>query len=347
MINLSTIIKSHTKISLKWTTTDTGITSFQVYRNGTLISTLTNPTATSYDDTGLSPSTSYTHRVDSLNSSGTVISQSNTITTTTYLWATTFDCPDWVQPKGSDPTGCSDYDSTHVKFAVGNRDYLCNGVTPSLINASGNNPNGGGGKGFRVAIGDGTNMLGASPKVEFKTPQPEIWMRWYIRFPLGFAWNPMHYLKLAYLSTTGHTSCGVMGLQVDKIYYYDIYCGTGYGGNTPVPNHGWNWIMGGDIGDGLWHCYEMHLKMNTPAGTNNGIIESWVDGIKVLDGSNVNFCGGTFTSIALNVNQDSPNNGGCTYVDYDDIAISNTGYIGPITSTPCPQVVCNMQITVI
>jgi hypothetical protein len=29
-------------------------------------------------------------------------------------------------------------------------------------------------------------------------------------------------------------------------------------------------------------------------------------------------------------NQNSPNNGGCSSVDFDDIAISSTGYIGPI-----------------
>ncbi len=342
MINLSTIIKSHTKISLKWTTTDTGITSFQVYRNGTLISTLTNPTATSYDDTGLSPSTSYTHRVDSLNSSGTVISQSNTITTTTYLWATTFDCPDWVQPKGSVPP-CDGID-------LGNRDYLCNGVTPSLINSDGNNPNGNGGKGFRVSIGDGQNNLSAFPSYTLSTPQSELWIRFYIKFPLGFAWSYVN-ITILYFSQVLSNHQGYISMVYDLTNLYTTPIGIPHNpdhkdcdnnSSMALPNFGWNDIMGGSTGDGQWHYYEFHIKKDTN-GTN-GIFQAWIDGILRNNHSDVNYNNSDFNLVAFNVGQNNTANNGCVYVDYDDIAISTTGYIGSVIPS-CPQISITFNVS--
>lgn len=68
---------------------------------------------------------------------------------------------------------------------------------------------------------------------------------------------------------------------------------------------------------------------------SDGIGEWWIDGVQVLDVSNIDYGTTTWTDIRFLSNQNAPNNGGCTPVDVDDIAINNTGYIGPLDgSTP-------------
>jgi hypothetical protein len=62
--------------------------------------------------------------------------------------------------------------------------------------------------------------------------------------------------------------------------------------------------------------------------------QAWVDGVKYLDAS----VGGMspISSFLFPSNQNNPHNGGCAYYDIDDVAISNTGYIGPIGFPPSP-----------
>ncbi|HSY26228.1 MAG TPA: hypothetical protein VK832_01890, partial [Burkholderiaceae bacterium] len=58
---------TNSSISLSWSAS-TGATSYQVYRNGASVG---SSTSTSYTDTGLSASTSYTYDVTAINSAGT------------------------------------------------------------------------------------------------------------------------------------------------------------------------------------------------------------------------------------------------------------------------------------
>ncbi len=88
-------------------------------------------------------------------------------------------------------------------------------------------------------------------------------------------------------------------------------------------------MMGGATGDGLFHAIEIHAKLNTSGA--NGIAEGWVDGKKMFSFNNVDYGGGSgWTYFVISLNQANVANGGCVYIDIDDIAISNTGYIGPL-----------------
>src|SRR5262249_45343340 len=61
---------SSSQINLSWTasTDNVGVTGYRVYRGGALIAT--QGTATSYQDTGLSPSTTYSYAVQAFDAAG-------------------------------------------------------------------------------------------------------------------------------------------------------------------------------------------------------------------------------------------------------------------------------------
>ena len=62
--------------------------------------------------------------------------------------------------------------------------------------------------------------------------------------------------------------------------------------------------------------------MNTTGAASDGIFEFWLDGA-------------LFSNCAVGSNHNDPQNGGVDFhVDFDDIAISTTGYIGPTYGTP-------------
>ncbi|WP_239187389.1 fibronectin type III domain-containing protein, partial [Candidatus Nitrotoga sp. HW29] len=79
---LSATAASSTQINLSWTaSTDTvGVTGYKVYRGGTLVG---NPTTTSYNDTGLIASTSYSYTVAACDAANNCSAQSNPIPATT------------------------------------------------------------------------------------------------------------------------------------------------------------------------------------------------------------------------------------------------------------------------
>lgn len=79
--NLSATAQSSSSIALSWTDNSTNETGFKIYCGGVLITT-TSANATSYTDTNLSASTSYSYYVKATNSSGDS-SASNTASATT------------------------------------------------------------------------------------------------------------------------------------------------------------------------------------------------------------------------------------------------------------------------
>ncbi len=60
------------RVNLAWTTStdDVGVTGYTVYRNGSQIGTTTGPTATTYSDLTVSPSTTYSYTVDAFDAAG-------------------------------------------------------------------------------------------------------------------------------------------------------------------------------------------------------------------------------------------------------------------------------------
>lgn len=92
---------SSTQINLSWTasTDETGVTGYHVYRNGTQVAALGN--VTSFNDTGLSPSTTYSYTVsafDSLHESA----QSSSVNGTTQAGTTTETMGLTTVPSGTD-----------------------------------------------------------------------------------------------------------------------------------------------------------------------------------------------------------------------------------------------------
>lgn len=226
----------------------------------------------------------------------------------------TFNCSaDWVQGN-SLPSGC-----TEITLGQPNTYASCTtGDNHSRINDAGNNPAGGGGKGFRIAIGDGVNNLSATVQFQFSSPN-DVYIRWYMRYPLGYVPN-LGYHKLAGVIVDG-VNKGDWDIFTDHVGFYPI------GGDSQWRNgdtgKGFNWVNGGATGDGKFHCYELHES-------STGVLEFWIDGTKVMTGNTNNLSGNAFDRVMFNINQSSPSNGGCVYIDYDDVAISGTGYIGPI-----------------
>jgi len=249
------------------------------------------------------------------------------------LWSTTFDCDEWLHTGGPEPD-CDD-----LRYASDKR-------TGTQITTAANYPGGGGGRGLRQYLGDGTNNQTSGLRFSFPASD-EIWIRWYMRYESGFKWtgNWPGYDKWLYIDS-GQSDCCIPEWDGDEVNLHSCISG-----NNKNDNAHWQMIMGGTTGDGEWHCYEIHVKQ---AGSN-GIGEMWIDGVRYLNWTNTNYGSGSFTTCVIGSNCMTPNNGSsgsaregtltnAGYVDFDDVVISNTGYIGPIgsgssdSSPPSPPV---------
>lgn len=247
-------------------------------------------------------------------------------------WSTTYNCPEsdqfgWF---GSIPLVCDG-----ISRAGG---WTTNGLGEQITSPA--NYPGGGGRGQRHWKGDGSNSNSGGTSVSFVTVQPELWIRWHMRYETGFKWNPLTYDKILYIHTA--TQSVDVIVEFSGSDGFDLYA-QGGSGHLSCANCGWNTIMGGSTSNGQWSCYEVHIKMDTNG--SNGIGEYWLNGVKKYSNSSANF--GTkpgWGSILIGSNQYAPNNGRSMYVDFDDIAISNTGRIGCSGTTP-PAAPQNLQLT--
>jgi hypothetical protein len=258
---------------------------------------------------------------------------------TSILWESTFNCAEWNQSMGllAKIVNCDGMAGsgswTTAQHPLGDQ-----------ITAAANYAGGGGGLGFRHWRANGQNSNGGGLSVTLPTAVTEFWVRWYMRYQAGFAWNPSgapQYTKEVYF--IGNTAT-------------DFYLGFYQGGNTfqawvRLPGYvyrapwGWQSINGGLVGDGKFHCYEAHIKKDT--NHQNGVLQMWFDGVQKLSLTNVDFNStGSWQGFELGSNQYNPNNATDMYTDYDDIAVSTSGYIGPIgsTSTTMPNAPTNVRI---
>ena len=76
---------SASQVNLAWNTAtdDVGVAGYTVYRNGAAIATTSGPSATTYSDTTVSPSTTYTYTVDAFDAAGNHSPQSAAASVTT------------------------------------------------------------------------------------------------------------------------------------------------------------------------------------------------------------------------------------------------------------------------
>lgn len=239
-------------------------------------------------------------------------------------WSTTFDCADWLTY--SDPLNCDG-------IGKGGSWATSSGHYDQIISAA-NNSAGGGGKGYRHWVGDGINNNGGGITVSF-SPQTELWMRWYHKWALDFQWNTLIYDKLLYFDMGQSGSTIIEPYGFDK-FTFRLYTGTQ--DYQSASGTGWDTIMsagaldgnGHRKSDGQWHCFEIHIKQET-SGNSNAELDFWIDGVSVMHETGFQFGDSTgWETITLNSNQRTVNNGVDMPVDMDDIAISNTGYIGPL-----------------
>jgi hypothetical protein len=114
-----------------------------------------------------------------------------------------------------------------------------------------------------------------------------------------------------------------------------MYWWTGAGGFLIFGHQGGGWGLHSSVGSvnipssakwadtpaGQWHLYEYHVKQD------GGVVEMWVNDQLVLSRTGVNLGTAAWSYFALGENQCCPSTGG--YTDYDDIAVSTTGRIGP------------------
>ena len=235
------------------------------------------------------------------------------------VFQTTFDCADWNQTSGR--LGDGDVCSVGDGIAGSGAWTTSNGSGDQIVSAA-NNPSGGGGKGFRHWRGGGTNNNGGGLTITLPTALSEMWVRFYMRYSAGFAWSgggPM-YTKEHYWGSCG-AGCVIFGIQGSNSW------GINYNGSVNHPSSlSWAASQGGNVGDGKWHLYEYHLKQNGSAGA----IEIWVDGVRYLNATNVSLGSIGWRSFTLGSNQSTVSgcSSGC-YTDYDDIAVSTVGRIGP------------------
>jgi hypothetical protein len=225
-------------------------------------------------------------------------------------WATTYNCHEWKQAD-SHYTNCDDL--THYG------DWKTKDNKEEQITAAANYPGGRGGRGQRQWVGDGVNNNSGGLKITFNSPQNELWIRWYMRYELGFQWNPLVYDKILYIDP------GPIYAVIPEFYGNEMNIAKNKSPNNQLSTggKGWNAIMGGATSDGQWHLYEIHIKMDTNGA--NGIAEFWVDNVQTLYYNNVDY--GTaqgWSSVVFGSNQRFPANGKDMYVDFDDIVISAT-----------------------
>lgn len=242
-------------------------------------------------------------------------------------WSTTYDCGEWgFMTDGNDP-GCDGLTK------------LLGQVTPDgneeQITSAANYPGGGGGRGQRHWKGDNptvssTNSGGS--RIEFSSPHSEVWIRWYMRYEIDFEWGTsIAYDKWLYIDFGYSTAVVPLWAEFDRVQTKGVRSAPGNGWNT-VMSAGTTDARGNKRSDGQWHLYEFHIKMDTD-GTD-GVGEIWIDEVLRLSLTNINYTTGVgFKRVGIGSNQAFPNNGRDMAVDYDDIAIRNTGYIGPIGST--------------
>lgn len=238
-------------------------------------------------------------------------------------WSTTFDCAEWVQSDGI-ATGCDGLERYKNYTAT-----PCPTEEVEIITAA-NNPDGGGGRGYRSIDGNGTNSGAGALRLVFTTGQTELWIRWYMRYEAGTYWSSLAYDKILYIDDLDGDYVIVSFLGADGVR---VRTQLGTDGESGTPGYGWATMMGGTTSDGKWHYMEVHLKKDTD-GTD-GVAEWWIEDTdgninKILDVTNMDYGNTTINYIYFDANQSSIGNAGCINVDFDDMAVNNTGYIGPL-----------------
>ncbi|MBI5734049.1 MAG: hypothetical protein HY973_03870, partial [Candidatus Kerfeldbacteria bacterium] len=106
--NLSATAVSSSGINLSWSasTDAVGVTGYKIYRNGSLLAT-SNSQLTTFSDTGLAASTSYSYTVAAYDAAGNTSAQSTSANATTQAAPVGGSANYYISPSGSDSNSCT------------------------------------------------------------------------------------------------------------------------------------------------------------------------------------------------------------------------------------------------
>ena len=257
-------------------------------------------------------------------------------------WSTSFEYPQsCVHNRAADggSTSCAavQNDAVDWVFAGGSTN------PPSQVLSAANYPFGMGGMGARFWVGDGHNQNSAPAVLTFSEPKKELWIRWYMRYQKGFQWkdNSIHYNKVLYIRTQCSHNAAIPSLLTND---FSMETQDSYQAAQRFGGAGWNGTYGPGPSNGEWHCFEVHMKMDS-AGIHgggfrtpdvqpfNGVARMWLNGRLVGEKTNVNYSNGYADArqgwfrILFNHNQNEVDNRNGPigqswgYVDFDDMVV--------------------------
>lgn len=224
--------------------------------------------------------------------------------TITLPWSTSFsDCAN------GEYAGCSNF--AGISSGGPHCGFTCN------ISADANH-SGSPARGLRQWFDAGQNQNTYGLAVAFATKVDAFYVRWYERYKAGFVWNYLQYKKDLYIhdDLVSGTQSLIPEPQGGK---YCVVPVTSGGPQTAICSA--DGVMSSITSDGNWHSYELYYH-------KNGTCKFWLDGVQIINTTGPSFPN-QWGSIDFASNINSVG-GACQYIDYDDFAVSATGYIGPI-----------------
>jgi len=190
----------------------------------------------------------------------------------------------------------------------------------SVITAA-NYSGGRGGRGHRH-YRSGHNTMGGGLRIVLSSPQTHIWFRYMIRYSSGFTFSggSPTYTKDWYDDSGNGFIIGFQGGQ----YGYHVISGSqNYPSNIGGAPQAWSdWYPGG-TSDGSWKCVEGEMNKS------GGILRMWIDDVLTMDRSGTSISSASDFDYMVTNNHDLVTSSN-SYTDYDDIAVSNIGRIGPL-----------------
>jgi len=217
------------------------------------------------------------------------------------VFQSSFDIPEWTQGGGRDPEPSNDAIKHYGDWTTGGKG--------DQIIAAANRP-GSPGNGFRHYRGVGKNSNGGGLKITLPQPVKRFWIRYYMRYSPGFAFmgGAPAYTKELYFNPGGRFL--IFGYQGGA-------WGAHYYGRLNIPSIA-RWS---ETPPGSWNLFEYHVDQS------EGLVELWLNGTLVLSRGGLDLGNVPWAYFSLGSNQYDVANGG--YTDYDDIAVSTDGRIGP------------------
>lgn len=224
-------------------------------------------------------------------------------------------------------------------------DDLVDGNCTGIISAA-NHAAGRGGLGERFWFGDTLNEVSGAVVINFTdtslaanacaSSPCTLWMRWYVRYASGMAIASSSGHKTVYFSGSrcaGGGGCYWLfgspgGAEASRV----TRAGVNFLSDD-TPTQGFDDVIGGgsNSSDGLWHCFEYQMTMESDGTATDGIARWWVDDTLIFDNDALdwNTAGTGWSGFELPQNGIfTPGSGTNDPIDYDDIALSVTQRVG-------------------